>query len=116
MVTVAHVTKQTVDLTCQHSIYTENDHHLLAGARRAAKKRWSGWSARRSLSQASAACASDAAICRSRQPGVHAAAFTLYDAIANVGSHIAVTGAAAVGLGLPLLLPTPAANCVDREW
>ena len=93
-------------------------HHLLVGARRAAKKRWSGWSARRSLSQASAACARDAAICRSRQPGVHAAAFTLYDAIANVGSHIAVTGAlhvvvAAVGLGL--LVPAPA-NCVDREW
>jgi hypothetical protein len=42
----------------------------------------------------------------------------LYDAIANVGSHIAVTGAhvlvvAAVGFGL--LLPAPA-NCVDREW
>lgn len=38
----------------------------------------------------------------SRQPRVHAAAFTLDDAIANIGSHIAITGAhvlAVVGLG-----------------
>ena len=87
------------------------NHHLLLGARRAAKNRWSGWSARRSLVQASAACARDAASCRSRHPGVHAAPFSLYDAIANIGSHIAVTGAAhavagAVGLG-PCCWPAP---------
>ena len=121
------------------------NHHLLLGARRAAKNRWSGWSARRSLVQASAACARDAASCRSRHPGVHAAPLSLYDAIANVGSHIAATGAVGLGPCLPapesdgqnkgnqmILLSIDRwcrvvsaeaervacapANCVEREW
>jgi hypothetical protein len=84
----------------------------LLGARRDAKNRWSGWSQRRSLSHASAACARDAASCRSRHAGVHAAAFSLYDAAAKAGSHIPVTRGpggvvGALGFAPPLWPTTP---------